>query len=91
MAEALAAAGIPAFACPPDRFPDLMAATLPRGPGAEAAFARAGCPAVTGAPAWPAYDLQTRATMLIDVTGSLIHDPDRAERETWQSMMPKPG
>jgi para-nitrobenzyl esterase len=56
-----------------------------------AAFARAGRPAVTGAPAWPAYDLQTRATMLIDVTCSLVNDPDRAEREIWQATMRKPG
>src|SRR5262245_59667584 len=29
--------------------------------------------------------------MRIDVTCSLVHDPDRAKREIWQATMPKPG
>lgn len=53
-------------------------------------FARTGRPSVTGARAWPAYDLQTRATMLIDVTCTLVNDPNRAEREIWQATMPPP-
>jgi para-nitrobenzyl esterase len=47
-------------------------------------FARTGHPMVTGAPSWPAYDLQTRATMLLDVKCTLVNDPNKAEREIWQ-------
>jgi para-nitrobenzyl esterase len=52
-------------------------------------FARNGHPAVTGAPAWPAYDLNTRATMLVDVQCTLVNDPNRAEREIVQATMAK--
>jgi len=57
----------------------------------SSSFAWAGRPAVTGAPAWPAYDLQSPATVLIDITWGLVHDPDRAEREIRQATMRKPG
>jgi carboxylesterase type B len=52
-------------------------------------FARAGHPQVTGAPTWAAYDLQTRATMLIDVKCTLVNDPNKPEREIWQVTMPQ--
>jgi para-nitrobenzyl esterase len=52
-------------------------------------FARTGHPAVTGAPAWPAYDLNTRATMLVDVQCTLVNDPNKAEREIVQATMAK--
>lgn len=55
------------------------------------AFARAGRPSVTGAPTWPASDLNTRATLLIDVSCTLANDPDGPEREVWQATVPKPG
>lgn len=48
-------------------------------------FARDGRPSVTGTPSWPAYDLQTRATMLLDVKCTLVDDPNKGEREIWQS------
>jgi para-nitrobenzyl esterase len=54
-----------------------------------AAFARTGHPKVTGAPAWPAYNLQTRATMLIEVKCTLVNDPNKAEREIWQATTPQ--
>jgi len=67
----------------PDRFP------ASRNFGeAWCTFARDGRPSVTGAPAWPAYNLQTRATMLIDVKCTLVNDPDKTEREIWQATAP---
>jgi para-nitrobenzyl esterase len=54
-----------------------------------ATFARTGHPGATGAPKWPAYDLNTRTTMLIDVHCTLANDPNKAEREIWQSTAPK--
>jgi para-nitrobenzyl esterase len=53
-----------------------------------ATFARTGHPKVTGAPKWPAYDLKTRATMLINVECTVVNDPNKAEREIWQATMP---
>lgn len=52
-------------------------------------FARTGHPQVTGAPRWPAYNLSTRATMLVDVRCTLVNDPNKAEREIWQTTMEK--
>jgi para-nitrobenzyl esterase len=54
-------------------------------------FARTGHPQVTGAPRWPAYNLRTRATMLVDVRCTLVNDPNKAEREIWQTTLKKPG
>ena len=54
-------------------------------------FARTGHPQVPGAPAWPAYDLTTRATMLVDVHSTLVQDPNQAEREVVQAQMAKQG
>ncbi|HLK56203.1 MAG TPA: carboxylesterase family protein [Chthonomonadaceae bacterium] len=54
-------------------------------------FARTGHPQATGAPRWPAYDLKTRATMLVDVHCTLVNDPHKAEREIWQATMEKRG
>ncbi len=52
-------------------------------------FARTGHPHVPGAPRWPAYNLSTRATMLVDVNCTLANDPNKAEREIWQTTMEK--
>src|SRR5579871_6643934 len=54
-------------------------------------FARTGHPQAPGAPHWPAYDLSTRATMLVDVHCTLVNDPHKAEREIWQATMEKRG
>jgi para-nitrobenzyl esterase len=50
-------------------------------------FARTGHPQVTGAPRWPAYNLNTRATMLVNVHCTLVNDPHKAERAIWQATM----
>lgn len=44
------------------------------------AFARTGNPNTPAAPFWPAYDTQTRATMLFDTVSSVVNDPRKEER-----------
>jgi para-nitrobenzyl esterase len=51
-----------------------------------ATFARTGQPAAPGQPAWPAYDLKTRATMMIEARCHVANDPYPAEREIWAEM-----
>jgi para-nitrobenzyl esterase len=48
-----------------------------------AAFARNSEPAARGQPAWPAYDLERRSTMMIAARCHVAHDPYPAEREVW--------
>jgi para-nitrobenzyl esterase len=49
--------------------------------GAWAAFARTGKPGWLGLPAWPAYNLEERPTMIFDLPTSLcVNDPDGDER-----------
>jgi para-nitrobenzyl esterase len=49
--------------------------------GAWAAFARTGHPSHAGLPAWPAYTLEERATMILDAASSAaVNDPDGEER-----------
>jgi para-nitrobenzyl esterase len=43
-------------------------------------FARHGAPAAPRTPKWEAFDLKTRATLLLDVEPRLAHDPLQAER-----------
>ena len=50
-----------------------------------AGFARHGVPSAEGSPAWPAYDLQARATYVIDVPCRVEPDLHRAERQYWES------
>lgn len=52
-----------------------------------AAFARTSQPAATGQPAWPAYDLKTRATMMIGPRCHVALDPYPAEREAWADIV----
>ena len=52
-------------------------------------FARTGHPHAPGVSKWPAYDLNTRATMLVDVTCTLVDDPNKAEREIVQELAAK--
>jgi para-nitrobenzyl esterase len=48
-----------------------------------ATFARTSQPAAPGQPAWPAYDLQTRATMMIAARCHVANDPYPDERKVW--------
>jgi para-nitrobenzyl esterase len=48
---------------------------------AWAAFARTGKPSHAGLPAWPAYTLEKRSTMIFDAASSAaVNDPDGDER-----------
>jgi para-nitrobenzyl esterase len=44
------------------------------------AFARSGNPNNISVPAWAAYDLERRNTMLFDVPSSAVDDPHKEER-----------
>jgi len=48
-----------------------------------ASFARSGRPEAPGQPSWPAYDLQTRSTMMISAHCHISSDPYPGEREAW--------
>ena len=47
------------------------------------AFARTGDPSHPGIPAWPAYDVDRRATMRFDVTPEVLDDPMSEDRAAW--------
>jgi para-nitrobenzyl esterase len=49
-----------------------------------AAFARSSQPAAPGQPAWPAYTLPTRATMMIAARCHVAEDPFPEERLAWE-------
>lgn len=49
-------------------------------------FARTGKPAAEGIPEWPAYSLQDRATMRIDVSCEVIYDRFKKELDMWRSI-----
>jgi para-nitrobenzyl esterase len=49
-------------------------------------FARSGRPEGHGLPAWPRYDLERRATMIIDAECRVLDDPDHVIRELWESL-----
>ena len=51
-------------------------------------FARTGRPSAPGQPAWPAYDLKTRQTMVLDVACSVVPDRFGAERRVWARVDP---
>ena len=48
-----------------------------------ATFARTSRPGVPGQPTWPAYDLQSRATMMIEARCHVANDPYPNERQVW--------
>ena len=47
------------------------------------AFARNGSPDNPAIPSWPAYTVSDRATMILDTTCRVVHDPDREPRLLW--------
>jgi para-nitrobenzyl esterase len=49
-------------------------------------FAHNSRPDAPGLPAWPRYDLERRATMIVDVECRVADDPDREIREMWESL-----
>lgn len=51
-----------------------------------ATFARTGKPGAVGEPAWPAYTLQTRNTLLIDSECRVVSDPWPLERRLWEEI-----
>jgi para-nitrobenzyl esterase len=51
-----------------------------------ATFARTGQPAAKGQPAWPAYMLDQRATMMLDAKCSVVSDPEPLERKVWANI-----
>lgn len=46
-------------------------------------FARTGVPSAPGQPAWPAYTLDRRATMMLDAQCTVVDDPEPLERKVW--------
>lgn len=53
---------------------------------AWAAFARTSNPSHDEIPKWPAYTLETRATMFLDAECKVVNDPYREERLLWQQL-----
>ncbi|SEG25699.1 para-nitrobenzyl esterase [Bryocella elongata] len=51
-----------------------------------ATFARTGQPAAKGQPAWPAYKLPQRATMMLDANCRVVNDPEPLERRVWADL-----
>ena len=51
------------------------------------AFARTGNPTIPELPAWPAYDINRRSTMLFDEQCSVVDDPQGAERAVWEGLL----
>jgi para-nitrobenzyl esterase len=51
------------------------------------AFARNGRPDNPAIPSWPAYTAADRATMILDTTCRVLHDPDRDARLLWSRVV----
>ena len=51
-----------------------------------AAFIRGEPPAAPGLPSWPAYNAQTRPTMLFDTVSRVVDAPQAAELALWHSL-----
>jgi para-nitrobenzyl esterase len=60
-----------------------LAATMS---GAWAAFAHTGKPEHPGIPPWPAYDLDRRATLILDTECRVEDDPRGETRKLWQAI-----
>lgn len=55
------------------------------------AFAKTGDPNTSAVPHWPAYDAQTRATMVFDANTRVENDPRRDFRLLWEELGTPPG
>jgi para-nitrobenzyl esterase len=55
------------------------------------AFARNGSPSNPAMPSWPAYTTAGRATMILDTTCRVVHDPDREARLLWSRVVASDG
>jgi para-nitrobenzyl esterase len=53
---------------------------------AWATFARTSDPSFDGIPRWPAYTLDTRATMFLDAECRVVNDPFSTERRLWREL-----
>ncbi len=51
------------------------------------AFIRDHVPEAGALPAWPAYELERRATMLIDATSRVVDDAGATTRRAWQQLL----
>ena len=51
------------------------------------AFARTGEPNGARLPHWPRYDAKSRQTLVLDANPRIERDPNRAERELWESVL----
>jgi para-nitrobenzyl esterase len=51
-----------------------------------ARFIATGSPDGGGFPAWPRYDAQRRATLVIDADARVVDDPDSAQRQLWSAL-----
>ncbi len=51
-----------------------------------ASFARSGVPTAEGQPAWPRYDAEKRAVMLLNSTCHVADNPNGAEYKLWESL-----
>jgi len=54
---------------------------------AWATFARTSNPSFDGIPHWPAYTLDTRATMFLDAECRVVNDPFSTERRLWRELL----
>lgn len=54
--------------------------------GTWAAFAHSGVPEHRSIPRWPAYDLTTRPTLMLDAECRIANDPRRETRQLWQEI-----
>jgi para-nitrobenzyl esterase len=64
---------------PPQKLADIMQDTW-------IAFAKTGDPNHKGMPYWPAYNTQTRATMILNVNPSVENDPYSEDRQIWNGI-----
>jgi para-nitrobenzyl esterase len=51
------------------------------------AFARNSTPDNPAIPSWPAYTAADRATMILETTCRVVHDPDRDLRLLWNRVV----